>query len=55
MIKDSIQQNENTTPNSRQLAVLKEHFPACFKTDGSFDVERFKAEIANTTNVVQEG
>gem|GEM_PF-3227804 len=29
MIKDSIQQNENTTPNSKQLAVLKEHFPAC--------------------------
>lgn len=55
MIKDSIQQNENTTPNSKQLAVLKEHFPACFKVDGSFDVERFKAEIASTTNVVQEG
>lgn len=55
MIKDLIQQNENTTPNSKQLAVLKEHFPACFKTDGSFDVDRFKAEIANTTNVVQEG
>lgn len=35
--------------------MLKEHFPACFKTDGSFDVERFKAEIAGTTNVVQEG
>ena len=55
MIKDSIQQNENTTPNSKQLAVLKEHFPSCFKADGSFDVERFKAEIASTTNVVQEG
>jgi len=55
MIKDIIQQNENTTPNSRQLAVLKEHFPACFKSDGSFDVERFKAEMAGTTNVVQEG
>ena len=24
MIKDSIQQNEKTTPNSKQLAVLKE-------------------------------
>lgn len=55
MIKDSIQQNENTTPNSKQLAVLKEHFPSCFKADGSFDVERLKAEIASTTNVVQEG
>ncbi|MFN8319957.1 MAG: site-specific DNA-methyltransferase [Saprospiraceae bacterium] len=55
MVKDSIQQNENTTPNSRQLAVLKEHFPACFKADGSFDVERLKAEIASTTDVIQEG
>lgn len=55
MIKDSIQQNESTTPNSKQLAVLKEHFPACFKADGSFDVERFKAEIAATANVVNEG
>ncbi len=55
MIKDSIQQNENITPNSRQLEVLKEHFPSCFKADGSFDMERLKAEIAGTTNVVQEG
>ncbi|MEO7265081.1 MAG: site-specific DNA-methyltransferase [Ferruginibacter sp.] len=55
MIKDIIQQNENATPNSKQLAVLKEHFPACFTADGSFDVERFKATIANDTNVVQEG
>ena len=55
MIKDTIQQNESTTPNSQQLAVLKEHFPACFKADGTFDVERFKAEVAEKTNVVQEG
>jgi adenine-specific DNA-methyltransferase len=55
MIKDIIQKNENITPNGKQLAVIKEHFPACFKADGTFDVERFKAEIANTTNVVQEG
>lgn len=55
MIKDIIQQNENTTTNSKQLALLKEHFPACFKADGTFDFERFKAEITDKTNVVQEG
>ncbi len=55
MIKDAIQQNENITPNNKQLAVLREHFPACFKADGSFDIERFKAEIYSTSNVVQEG
>ncbi|NNV57803.1 site-specific DNA-methyltransferase [Limnovirga soli] len=55
MIKDIIQQNDNTTPNSKQLAVLKENFPACFKADGSFDIERFKTEISATSNLVQEG
>lgn len=55
MIKDIITQNENATPNSKELQVLKEHFPACFTTDGSFDLGRFKAAIADKTNVVQEG
>lgn len=55
MIKDIIQENENTTPGDPQLKVLKEHFPACFKANGSFDLERFKAEIATKTDVLQEG
>lgn len=55
MIKDILQENENTTPTSKQIAVLKEHFPACFKADGSFDIERLKEEITGKTNVVQEG
>lgn len=55
MIKDAIQQNENITPNNKQLAVLREHFAACFKADGSFDIERFKAELTYSTNIVQEG
>ena len=37
------------------MAVLKAHFPACFRADGAFDLERFKAEIADKANVVQEG
>lgn len=55
MIKDAIQQNENITPNNKQLAVLREHFAACFKADGSFDIDRFKAELTYSTNIVQEG
>ena len=55
MIKDINQQNENITPNSKELAALKEHFPACFAADGSFDLQRFKTAIADKTNVVQEG
>lgn len=55
MIRDITKQNENITPNSKELAVLKEHFPACFAADGSFDLQRFKTAIADKTNVVQEG
>ncbi|GAB3341908.1 site-specific DNA-methyltransferase [Larkinella ripae] len=55
MILDIQQQNDKTQPNSDQLAILKEHFPACFRADGSFDIERFRAEIADKINVVQEG
>ena len=55
MIKDILQQNENVNASDKQLAVLREYFPACFKQDGSFDLERFKEAIADKTNVVQEG
>ncbi len=39
MIKDILAANEQIGPNSREIEVLKEHFPACFQTDGSFDLE----------------
>lgn len=55
MVKDIQDQNEQITPNSKQLTALKELFPACFKKDGSFDLERFKSEITDQTQVVQEG
>lgn len=55
MIKDILQQNENVHANDKQLSALREHFPSCFKQDGSFDLLRFKEEIADKTNVVQEG
>ncbi len=55
MIKDILNQNEKVHANTRQLAALKEHFPACFAADGSFDIERFKSEIADKSNVLQEG
>jgi adenine-specific DNA-methyltransferase len=55
MIKDITKQNENITPDSKELAALKEHFPACFSADGSFDLQRFKTAIADKTNVIQEG
>jgi type III restriction enzyme/adenine-specific DNA-methyltransferase len=45
MIKDIEKDNENVAINDKAIAVLREHFPACFKSDGSFDIERFKEEL----------
>ena len=42
MIRDIIAANEAVTPNEKEIEVLKNTFPSCFKSDGSFDIERFK-------------
>ena len=55
MIKDIIAANDNVTPNSREIAVLKEYFPSCFHTDGSFDLERFKEFLDDKLTVTGEG
>ena len=47
MIKDIMNANDSATPNSREMAVLKENFPSCFKADGSFDIERFKEFLSD--------
>ncbi len=55
MIKDIMNANDSATPNSREMAVLKENFPSCFKTDGSFDIERFKEFLSDKIAVTGEG
>lgn len=55
MIKDIISANESITPASREIAVLQEHFPACFHPDGSFDLERFKEYLGGEIAVANEG
>ncbi|WP_113639484.1 site-specific DNA-methyltransferase [Nubsella zeaxanthinifaciens] len=55
MIQDILAQNENRNVNDKQLVALREHFPSCFKSDGSFDIEKFKTEISEKTDVVNEG
>lgn len=42
MIKDIMAANESVAPNSREMDILKEHFPSCFHGDGSFDLTRFQ-------------
>ena len=55
MIKDIIAANESAVPNSREMTVLKENFPACFHTDGTFDLQRFKEFLSDKVSVTGEG
>ena len=55
MIKDILNSNESMKPNTREIEVLREHFPACFKSDGSFDLERFKEYLNDEVTVKNEG
>lgn len=55
MIKDILEKNDKLTPSSKELTVLKENFPACFKSDGSFDLERFKEYLSDKLTVRSEG
>lgn len=55
MIKDIMVANESVTPNAKEIAVLREHFPACFAADGSFDIERFKEYLSDKVAVTNEG
>lgn len=55
MIKDIIDKNNSVTPGSNELEILKEHFPACFKEDGSFDIVRFQEYLKNKVEVTDEG
>lgn len=55
MVKDILANNEAVKVNDREMAALKEHFPACFAADGSFDIARFKEYLADKVNVTNEG
>ena len=52
MVKDVIAANEKVALNEKEIAVLKEHFPTCFKSDGSFDLLRFSEFLKNESLMV---
>ena len=55
MIKDIMAANESVAPNSREMDILKEHFPSCFHGDGSFDLTRFQEFLNDKVAVTHEG
>ena len=54
MIKDIREKNENVKPNSREIEVLKNNFPACFDKDGNFDIDKFKSTISASVDITEE-
>lgn len=55
MIKDIMSLNEKILPNTKEVDILKEYFPSCFRPDGSFDIERFKVYLTDKVAVSGEG
>lgn len=55
MIKQTLESNEKININDKEIAVLKEHFPSCFKKDGSFDIEKFSNQLKDKVDVISEG
>jgi len=55
MIKDIMAANEHITLNDKEIAVLKENFPSCFRADGSFDMVRFSEYLKDKVEISQEG
>lgn len=54
MIKDIIDANNNVTVGAKEIEILKEHFPACFR-NGSFEIERLKEYLKDKIHVTEEG
>jgi adenine-specific DNA-methyltransferase len=55
MIKDIINANESVVPNCKEMDILKTYFPSCFKSDGSFDMERFSEYLKDKVDIAHEG
>lgn len=55
MLKDIVAVNETVTLNQKEQRVLRENFPPCFHSDGSFDLTRFCEFLRDKVNVTKEG
>lgn len=55
MIKDIIIANELAAPNQKEINILKENFPSCFRADGTFDMVRFSEFLKDKIDISREG
>lgn len=54
MIKQINEKNEMVQAGDREMAVLKAHFPQCFTTEGTFDIEKFRQALPEGLSVTDE-
>ena len=55
MLRTILSANENISSNDKEIFILKEYFPSCFKSDGSFDMVRFSEVLKDKIDVAYEG
>ncbi len=55
MIKKIIENNDTVTVNQKEISVLREYFPQCFKEDGVFDIIRFSNLLKDKVDIIHEG
>ena len=55
MIRDIMTANETVTPNQKEINILKENFPSCFRADGTFDMVRFSEFLKDKIDISREG
>ena len=55
MIKAILESNELVEPNQKEIHVLKENFPSCFRADGTFDMVRFSEFLKDKIDISHEG
>lgn len=55
MIRDIMTANETVTPNQKEINILKENFPSCFRADDTFDMIRFSEFLKDKIDISHEG
>lgn len=54
MIKDIINHNASAAAGRKEMDALRRYFPQCFRADGAFDIEAFKAALPGGTTLTDE-
>ena len=54
-MKNIIEENEKIAVNTKEIEILKKHFPNCFNKDGEFQIDKFEKRVSQEVDVTKEG